>query len=133
GESSQSTYYGEATTWPSSGNSGSLLPAPTGVNAYKLSSDEAYVWWNPVSGAKEYVVYWASSETGTYYYDGTTNDTSFISTNWGGGYAYFKIAAVNNAGYEGALSAPVSVYLGWSYYSVGTVPVEKMGTIRRTE
>ncbi|MDR1029447.1 MAG: fibronectin type III domain-containing protein, partial [Treponema sp.] len=136
GESQQSTSVGYATTWPSSGSSGSLLPAPTGIYAYKLSSDEIYVWWDSVSSAEEYVVYWSTSETGTYYYDGTTDDTSFISTGWDGiRNAYFKIATVNRAGYEGALSVPVSVYLGGSY-SVGTVPVEKMGKmekIRRTE
>jgi fibronectin type 3 domain-containing protein len=127
GDSPQSTTAASATTWSSSGSNGSTLSAPTGVSASKLSSDEVYVSWYPVSGAVEYVVYWASSETGTYSYDGTTKDTSFISEGWDGlSRAYFKISAVNSAGYESEQSRSASVYLGEGHYSIGTAAQNKL-------
>jgi fibronectin type 3 domain-containing protein len=124
GESPQSAS-AYATTWSSSVSSSSPPSAPTGVSAYKLSLEEVYVSWYPVSGAVEYVVYWATSAGGTYYYDGTTSDTYFISENWSGGTAYFKVTAVNSAG-ESQLSSVASVYLGEGYYSIGTASQNKL-------
>ncbi|MDR0628978.1 MAG: fibronectin type III domain-containing protein [Treponema sp.] len=119
-EGSQSSY-AYATTWSSSGSSGSVLPAPTGVWAYGISSDEVYVSWNPVSGATSYIIYWATSSSGTYYYDHKVEGTSFTSTGWDGiSTAYFKVTAVNAAGVESEQSAYASASL--PYYSVGTVP-----------
>ncbi|MHB9291479.1 hypothetical protein Holit_00556 [Hollandina sp. SP2] len=123
-ESSQSSS-GFATTWSSGGSSGVALPAPTGVWAYKISSDEVYVYWDSVSGAEKYVIYWASNEDpDDYTFDGEVpgSETWFTSTDWGGfSTAYFKITAVNAAGIESALSDYAWVSLGGSY-SMGTVP-----------
>ena len=121
GESTQSSY-ASATTWSSSSSGGSVLPAPTGVRAYPISSDEVYVYWNSVSGAEYYVIYWASSSSGPYYFDGEVTGTSYYSKDWdgAGSTAYFKVIAVNAAGVESEQSAYASASL--PYYSVGTVP-----------
>lgn len=75
-----------------------------------------------MSGAEYYVIYWASSSSGPYYFDGEVTGTSYYSKDWdgAGSTAYFKVIAVNAAGVESEQSAYASASL--PYYSVGTVP-----------
>ncbi|MDR3116163.1 MAG: fibronectin type III domain-containing protein [Treponema sp.] len=126
GESTQSSK-GSATTWSSSGNSGSALSPPGTIWAYRSSSDKVYVSWNSVSGAVKYVIYWSRNANGPYNYDGevTAPQTYFYSEDWSGtGTAYFKVAVVNAAGVESEKSTYESVDLS-GYYSIGTVPSQK--------
>ena len=112
GESGYSSFTSScgATTSSSSGG-GSAPSAPTGVTATAQSSSTVSVSWNAVSGATSYKVYYATSSSGSYQLDGTSNTTSYTSSGWSSlSYAYFKVTAVNSAG-ESAHSSVASAAL----------------------
>ncbi|MDR1030827.1 MAG: fibronectin type III domain-containing protein, partial [Treponema sp.] len=116
GESPQSSSFASAVIIGSNGSSGSPPNAPTGVTATRLSSDEVYVTWNPVSGVTTYIVYWAEEAAGPYALEDTANTPSHTSKDWEGyDYGYFKVSAVNAAG-----ESPLSDYARFGSYSNGS-------------
>jgi fibronectin type 3 domain-containing protein len=93
------------------GGGGPAVPnAPAGVSATAQSSSSVLVSWNSVSGAASYKVYYSNTSSGTYTLDGTSSSTSYTSTDWVSGTAYFKVTAVNSAG-ESAYSSVASATL----------------------
>jgi len=100
------TVPGEATMLYAKWN---MLSAPTGVAAVRSSatSTTIAVTWNAVSGAASYKIYYSTvGGTSDGYLDGTSNTTSFTSTDNNVGTAYyFGVSAVNSAGGEGPRSA----------------------------
>ncbi|RLB64264.1 MAG: hypothetical protein DRH04_11655, partial [Deltaproteobacteria bacterium] len=92
------------------------LPAiPTDVAAYyQTSMNRNYINWNPVPGATGYKIYWDTSSgvTKTSEVLPETSTPGFGHTGVvSGSCYYYRVAAVNSAGDESALSAEASVCL----------------------
>ncbi|MBQ3353892.1 MAG: hypothetical protein IJG41_01935 [Bacteroidales bacterium] len=94
------------------GNGSTTISAPTGVSAC-VSGSQVRVSWNSVSNASYYIIYRASSSSGsysmleraygTYYYDSSPNTDN-----------YYKVTAVSNSGDESNKSD-----YAYCYYSSG--------------
>jgi len=98
---------------PSSG----VLPAPSNIRA-TVSGTSVYITWNAVTGASWYNLYVSGSSSfpANNTSSGIWYSTTYTENNIPSGMYYFKIAAVNANGIEGAMS---SVY---SFTISGTTP-----------
>jgi uncharacterized protein YjdB/fibronectin type 3 domain-containing protein len=86
----------------------STIAAPTGLIATAASKSQINLNWTAVTGATKYIVYRATSQTGTYSYLGSSNTNAFSSAWLGANTIYwYKISAVNSIG-EGLQSTVVS-------------------------
>jgi hypothetical protein len=87
------------------------IPAPDGLSVEVTSTDSVSLTWNPVSGAAEYKVYYAASETGQDSLAGTSGgNTSFTHTELSAGTIhYYRVTALGASGGESEQSAAVPV------------------------
>jgi hypothetical protein len=84
------------------GGGGRVPAAPTGLNAYAVSSSEINITWNAVPGADGYRLYYSSSRNGTYSLGFTTSTPNARNYNMPSGYTrYFKATAYNSYGESG--------------------------------
>jgi len=95
---------------------------PTGVGAYATSSSSIYIYWNAVTDATYYNVYYSTSPYSGYLLDGTSYSTSYTSSYLSSGTTYyFKVSAQNSFG-EGSTSDYVyATTNSSSTYGTGTV------------
>jgi fibronectin type 3 domain-containing protein len=97
--------YAYATT-SSSGNSAPSAPTDVTASAY---SDSIEVTWQSVANASYYMIYRATSASGSYESVGDTYYTYYTDTNVSAGTTYYyKVVAVNSAGYESSMSSYAS-------------------------
>jgi hypothetical protein len=95
------------------GTSGGVLPAPSNIRC-NVSGTSVYITWNAVSGASGYNLYVSGSssfpanntDSGRWY------STTYTENNIPSGTYYFKIAAFNANGIEGAMSSVYSFTIG---------------------
>jgi fibronectin type 3 domain-containing protein len=65
--------------------------------------------WTAVSGATKYNIYRATSQTGTYYYLGTSTEKTYSDPGLGANTTYwYKVSAIDSTG-EGLQSTEISV------------------------
>jgi hypothetical protein len=113
--------WGDTYTKKNNGGCSGNKPAGTPTNV-KVTTNSSGVTatWNPVSGAKGYVIYRKSSSNSNYFYNYYATGVASIFVPWyekncgndidiaPGATAYFKVAAVNDCG-VGGMSSEVSV------------------------
>jgi hypothetical protein len=94
-----------------SSSAGTVLPAPTGLRATTYSSSRVDLYWNPVSGAAGYNVYYSRTSSssgfsllGTVYSNANNAHTGASSYTL----YYYKVAAYTADGREGRMSSVVN-------------------------
>ena len=108
GESNYSSLVSATTL--SSGGSGNLPAAPSGITANKINECSIRVSWNSVSAASGYFVYYSTNSSGSYNKANSsmTYSTSYDVTGLSTGTTYyFKVSSYNYSG-EGSQSSYVS-------------------------
>ncbi len=93
------------------------LGTPSSVKAAPVTYNSIKVSWGAVTGASGYVVYRATSSTGTYASVGSSTSTSFTNSNTGTGITYYyKVCAYRTVGstkvyspYSAAASAKTAI------------------------
>jgi subtilisin family serine protease/fibronectin type 3 domain-containing protein len=86
----------------------STIAAPTGLTATGVSKGQINLNWTAVTGATKYIIYRATSQTGTYSYVGTSTTNAYSNAWLGANTTYwYKVSSVNTTG-EGAPSVVVS-------------------------
>jgi len=98
-------------TDPSGGDS-DVLPAPTGLKAEPVSPTSILIEWNAVTGAKWYRIYASRSSSSGFVLQGKDNieSTSVLHKELSPNTTYYyKVAAYDANGKEGAMSSAVEV------------------------
>jgi fibronectin type 3 domain-containing protein len=85
-----------------------LLPVPTGLSAEALSATEIRLTWNPVEDAVSYVIYRATSETGSYTQIATPVSSPYVDSELNQNTTYFYRVSVAVSPGEGSQSAPAN-------------------------
>jgi fibronectin type 3 domain-containing protein len=115
-EGNYSSYASATTSSSSSGNS--APSAPTGVTA-SAYSDSIEVTWQSVANAYYYMIYRATSASGSYESVADTYYAYYTDTNVSAGTTYYyKVVAVNSAGYESSMSSYASATISSSSISL---------------
>jgi fibronectin type 3 domain-containing protein len=87
----------------------STIAAPTGLTTIGVKKSQINLKWTAVSGATKYNIYRATSQTGTYYYLGTSTEKTYSDPGLGANTTYwYKVSAIDSTG-EGLQSTEISV------------------------